>query len=121
MSERDLLLLLEDITFSINHIFDYTRELSLEKYEQDQKTKDAVERNFMIIGEAVSRIPDDFKSQHQQVEWRIIKDFRNFIIHEYFGINDRKNSQRENPQILSFICSNYKLIYKKIDPKPKGK
>jgi uncharacterized protein with HEPN domain len=88
MSERDLLLLLEDINFSINHIFDYTRELSFEQYEQDQKTKDAVERNFMIIGEAVSRIPDDFKSQHEQIEWRIIKDFRNFIIHEYFGIND---------------------------------
>ncbi|MCY7309440.1 MAG: DUF86 domain-containing protein [Bacteroidota bacterium] len=88
MSERDLLLLLEDITFSINHIFDYTQELSFEQYEQDQKTKDAVERNFMIIGEAVSRIPDDFKSQHEQIEWRIIKDFRNFIIHEYFGINN---------------------------------
>ena len=88
MSERDLLLLLEDIDFSINHIFDYTRGLKFEQYEQDQKTKDAVERNFMIIGEAVSRISDDFKTQHEQIEWRIIKDFRNFIIHEYFGINN---------------------------------
>lgn len=88
MSERDLLLLLEDISFSINHIFDYTQQLSFEQYELDQKTKDAVERNFMIIGEAVSRIPDDFKNQHEQIEWRIIKDFRNFIIHEYFGINN---------------------------------
>ena len=39
--------------------------------------------------QAVSRIPDDFKTLHPNVEWRIIKDFRNFIIHEYFGINNQ--------------------------------
>lgn len=88
MSERSLLLLLEDISFSIDHIFDYTAGLNFEHYETDQKTKDAVERNFLIIGEAVSRIPDDFKNQHDHIEWRIIKDFRKFIIHEYFGINN---------------------------------
>lgn len=58
-------------------------------YEDDIKTKDTVERNFEIIGEAGSRIPDDFKKIHPQMEWRIIKDFRNFIIYEYFGINNR--------------------------------
>ncbi len=42
-----------------------------------------------MIGEAASRIPDDFKKQHSGIEWRIIKDFRNFIIHEYFGINSQ--------------------------------
>jgi uncharacterized protein with HEPN domain len=88
MSERDLLLLLEDISFSIDHIFEYTAGFSFEQYETDLKTKDAVERNFTIIGEAVSRISDDFKNQHNHIEWRIIKDFRNFILHEYFGINN---------------------------------
>src|ERR1700749_4145328 len=87
MSERSSLLLLEDISTSIDHIFDYTKGQSFEQYEADSKTKDAVERNFLIIGEAVSRIPQEFKDRHEQVEWRIIKDFRNFIIHEYFGIN----------------------------------
>jgi uncharacterized protein with HEPN domain len=52
------------------------------------KTKDAVERNFEIIGEAGSRVPEEFKKLHPHIEWRIIKDFRNFIIHEYFGINN---------------------------------
>ena len=57
-------------------------------YENDSKTKDAVERNFEIIGEAASRISDTFKLSYPDVEWRIIKDFRNFIIHEYFGIDN---------------------------------
>ena len=62
--------------------------MQFEDYEADAKTKDAVERNFEIIGEAASRIPEDFKRNNEKVEWRIIKDFRNFIIHEYFGINN---------------------------------
>ena len=88
MSERDTILLLSDIRSSIIKILEYTAGMSFENYEADSKTKDAVERNFEIIGEAASRVPEDFKKVHDRVEWRIIKDFRNFIIHEYFGINN---------------------------------
>jgi uncharacterized protein with HEPN domain len=87
MSERDIPLLLEDIQGAITAILDYTRGYNLEKYEADLKTRHAVERNFEIIGEAASRIPQHFKDLHPHIEWRIIKDFRNFIIHDYFGIN----------------------------------
>ena len=87
MSERVLPLLLEDMAGAINYILEFTRGMSPEDYESDIKTRFAVERNFEIIGEAASRIPQDFKSQHPEIEWRIIKDFRNFIIHDYFGIN----------------------------------
>ncbi|OAQ40758.1 hypothetical protein A5893_07415 [Pedobacter psychrophilus] len=89
MSSRDTRLLLQDINFSIEKILDYTKNLSFEDYESDSKTKDAVERNFEIIGEASSRIPEDFKNLNQNIEWRILKDFRNFIIHEYFGVNNQ--------------------------------
>jgi len=89
MSERNLSLLLLDIKVSISKILEYTAGMTFESYEADSRTKDAVERNFEIIGEAASRIPDDFKKLHPTIEWRIIKDFRNFIIHEYFGINNQ--------------------------------
>lgn len=89
MSERDTKLLLEDILDSLTKIELYTSGFSFEDYEADSKTKDAVERNFEIIGEASSRISDDYKSLSPQIEWRILKDFRNFIIHEYFGINNQ--------------------------------
>jgi len=89
MSERNLIFLLQDIKASIDKILEYTSGMTFVLYEADSKTKDAVERNFEIIGEAASRIPDDFKTEHPHIEWRIIKDFRNFIIHEYFGINNQ--------------------------------
>jgi uncharacterized protein with HEPN domain len=88
MSERNITLLLIDIRSSILKILDYTQGMSYDMYDADSKTKDAVERNFEIIGEAASRLPDDFKSIDNGIEWRILKDFRNFIIHEYFGIDN---------------------------------
>lgn len=89
MSERELPLLLEDIRIAIESIFEFTRSYSFQQYESDIKTRHAVERNFEIIGEAASRIPESFKISHPEIEWRIIKDFRNFIIHDYFGINNQ--------------------------------
>jgi uncharacterized protein with HEPN domain len=88
MSERNLSLLLRDIHTSITRILEYTDGISFEAYVADHKTVDAVTRNFEIIGEAASRIPEEFKKLHPHIEWRVIKDFRNFMIHEYFGIDD---------------------------------
>jgi len=89
MSDRDIHLLLLDIDTAISRILEYTDGMGFEDYESDYKTKDAVERNFEIIGEASSRIPAEFKKEHNDIEWRILKDFRNFIIHEYFGVDNQ--------------------------------
>jgi len=88
MSERVTPLLLDDIQSAINNILEFTKGMTLETYESDLKTRFAVERNFEIIGEAAARISEDFKMSDPEIEWRILKDFRNFIIHEYFGINN---------------------------------
>jgi uncharacterized protein with HEPN domain len=88
MSERSTVLLLQDILEAINNIFEFTKNISFEQYCRDLKTKHAVEHNFMIIGEAVTRIPAQFKEHHSQVNWRQVKDFRNIIVHDYFGIDD---------------------------------
>lgn len=87
MSERNTLLLLQDIEAAILKILRYTHGYTFSQYEKDDKTRDAVERNFEIIGEAASRISQPVKDLSHDIEWRIIKDFRNFIIHYYFGIN----------------------------------
>jgi uncharacterized protein with HEPN domain len=44
--------------------------------------------NFSIIGEAVARIDGPFKDLHPLIDWRQVKDFRNIIVHDYFGIDD---------------------------------
>jgi len=35
----------------------------------DEKTADAVARNFEIIGEAANRLPAEFKTQYPNIDW----------------------------------------------------
>lgn len=88
MSERSITLLLMDIKESVNNIINFTSHLSFEMYDVDIKTIHAVQHNFMIIGEAAARIPDKYKYQHAEINWRQVKDFRNVIVHDYFGIDN---------------------------------
>ena len=44
-------------------------------------------KNFVIIGEAVGKLPNELKQRRPDVEWQDIKDFRNLLIHEYFGVD----------------------------------
>jgi uncharacterized protein with HEPN domain len=61
--------------------------LTIQDFTGDKKTRDAVIRNFEVLGEAARRIPEEIRLANNQIEWRKIGDFRNVLIHEYFGIN----------------------------------
>ena len=86
MSKRDSRLLIKDILEAIDRILDYTEEMNFESFESDQKTVDAVVWNFEVIGEATKQISTDFKSNHEEIPWQDLSDFRNRLIHEYFGV-----------------------------------
>ena len=87
MSKRPTNLLLNDMLDVIDRIEQYTQGLSFETFSKDQKTIDAVARNFEILGEAANRLPDDFKEKHSIIEWYKVVGLRHRIIHEYFGLD----------------------------------
>jgi uncharacterized protein with HEPN domain len=87
MSKRSPRLLLEDIVTSSNKILTYTELLSFEQFLSDDKTMDAVIRNFEIIGEAANRLPEEIKDRYSNVDWHRIRGFRNRIVHDYMGID----------------------------------
>ena len=72
MSKRDDNLLLEDILESCSKIFRYTENMTSEKFISDDKTIDAVIRNFEIIGEAAAKLSDEIYSKYNSIEWRQI-------------------------------------------------
>ena len=47
----------------------------------------AIERQLEIIGEAANNLSEAIKITYIDVEWRKIVAFRNFIVHEYFGVD----------------------------------
>ncbi len=87
MSNRSAELLIEDILASAQKIQRYTAGMSFEQFILDERTVDAVARNFEIIGEAANRLPDNFKTSHTNIDWDRIRGFRNRIVHNYFGID----------------------------------
>jgi len=87
MSKRSSNLLLLDMKEAAEKILKYTKGLSFEDFLTDDKTIDAVVRNFEIIGEASLRIDEDFRFEHPQIEWKKLRGFRNRIVHDYFGID----------------------------------
>ncbi|MFV0593983.1 MAG: DUF86 domain-containing protein [Draconibacterium sp.] len=80
---------LEDISRSIDEIFDFLSERKdFFDYQKDLKTKKAVERNIEIIGEAINRISKYKASDIEIKNAKKIIGTRNRIAHEYDNISD---------------------------------
>jgi len=43
--------------------------------------------SFVVIGEMVSKISAELKKIHNNIDWDRIKNFRNLVAHDYFGID----------------------------------
>ena len=99
---------LYDILGSINEIESYfvdTPKL-FEVYQNDLRTKRAVERNIEIIGEAMSRILKE--NNHIQISnSRKIVDVRNRIIHGYDSVSD--------DVIWGIVIKNLPVLQKEIE------
>jgi uncharacterized protein with HEPN domain len=78
---------LEDILESVNMILSYTENKTELEFVNDLMLQDAVIRRFEIIGEASSKISENIKNQNPAVQWRLMKEMRNKLIHEYFGVS----------------------------------
>jgi uncharacterized protein with HEPN domain len=89
MSKRDINLYLEDILDSANAIEDFVKDMKFEEFLHDRKTYSATIREYIVIGEAISALIDILEEKFPDYPWRMVKDFRNFIVHEYFGVNPR--------------------------------
>ena len=58
-----------DIIDAIENVLKYTEGMAFENFIVDQKTIDAVIRNFIIIGEAAVHVPEDFIELHTDIPW----------------------------------------------------
>ena len=80
---------LEDVQDAAAFILEATEDKTLDDYSSDRLLRNAVERNFEVIGEAVGRLlhndPDAASrlSQHER-----IVAFRNVLIHGYDLVDD---------------------------------
>jgi uncharacterized protein with HEPN domain len=88
--QRDPSTYLNDIIEAAAAIGDATDGLTVETYTQSRLIRSAVEREFIIIGEALRVISRRWPALFASIpEGRQIIDFRNLLTHEYLNVSDR--------------------------------
>lgn len=85
MPERKPSFIIEDILKCIRHIQTYTSTVSFDDFAADFMMTEACLYNIQVIGEAVTKLPEELKEQEKQIPWKLIKGMRNRLIHQYFG------------------------------------
>jgi uncharacterized protein with HEPN domain len=73
---------------AIDNITEFTAGKTFEVYQQDKMLQFAVIKNLEIIGEAAYMVTDDFKSDHDSVDWAGIVGMRHMLVHGYYQIRD---------------------------------
>jgi len=82
--------LLLDLQISCEEILEFTKEKSFEDFTNDRVLQLAVEREFEIIGEALSRLEriDGEELSVKIPEFRKIIGFRNILAHGYDVVDE---------------------------------
>ena len=108
MSEREKELFLFDILIAIEKIKDITKNYkNADDLVFNYRDWDSVIREFEIIGEAMKKCID-FGIFKNDKEKRKVIDFRNILIHKYFGIDSEAvlSTAKENMNWLEEIVIN---------------
>jgi len=75
---------LTDIQIAITKVYEYRSSL---EGRHSEMALSAILREIGIIGEAVNALPEDITAKRPEIAWREIAAMRNFLVHEYFNID----------------------------------
>lgn len=81
---------IQHIIEAIDRIHRYVEDMTELTFLSDEKTQDAVVRNFEIMGEAannIERFHTAFATAHSEVPWSLMYTMRNRVAHGYFKVD----------------------------------
>lgn len=78
----------------LQHILDEFRFLEQERalltetqFMHDPVRQRAFARSLEVIGEAAKQVPEEFRINHQEIDWKGLAGLRDKLIHHYFGVD----------------------------------
>lgn len=86
---RDWRFRVGDILAGVQAALEYTDGMTFDEFAADRRTRDAVIRNLMTMGESVRWIPGPIREANPGVPWTTLRGVRNVVVHEYFGVDER--------------------------------
>lgn len=107
---------IQDIHDAIRDIKNFVKDFDYTKFENDQKTINAVIRSLEVIGEASKNIPDDIKKKYPKTPWRGLAGMRDKLIHEYFGVDTEILWQVASEEITEIEISMNQLVQNLLHP-----
>jgi uncharacterized protein with HEPN domain len=72
-----------DILDAARTAVEFTVDQRFEQFLQDRKTRNAVERNLEIIGEAARSVSSGTRDGFPDIPWKSMIGLRNVLAHEY--------------------------------------
>lgn len=78
---------LHHIISETSYLLEHCGKLTYDDFVGDETLKRAFTRSIEIIGEATKNVPESFRTQHPDIEWRSIAGMRDKLIHHYFGVD----------------------------------
>jgi len=85
LKDRERLL---HILNAIDRVNRYVKGKSFEDLQKDDMMYYAVVKNIEMMGEAANMLTMEFQQKHSETPWKMVKGMRNYIVHEYFQIDD---------------------------------
>lgn len=79
-------LYLFDVLDAAKAVERFCAKASEDQFLQDEILQSAVLQKLIVIGEAASHLPDEFRGAHPEIAWQDIIGFRNIAVHQYFAI-----------------------------------
>ncbi len=73
---------------AMERIIRFTKGKTFEEYVADDMMYYAVVKNIEILGEASNMLTEEFKKTHPQTPWKQVNGMRNYIVHEYFQVDN---------------------------------
>jgi len=95
-----------DIAKAANLAMLFVKGLDESAFIYDLKTQSAVLHQLLVIGEAVKRLSEEFRSAHPEIPWRFAAGMRDHLIHAYDAVDLEevwKVVQRDLPELLAQI------------------
>jgi len=88
VNKREWRFYIDDMIEFAGRVLSYTENFDQVGFVANELAYDATLRNLELIGEAATRIPDEIRSGHPEIPWRMIIATRNQLIHGYLGIDN---------------------------------
>lgn len=83
-----------DDAVRLQHILDAMRSAAKfvenrtqDDLDDDEQLQFALARAIEIVGEAASKLSQDFRDSHPEIPWPLIIGMRNRLVHAYFDID----------------------------------